>query len=166
MYQKEQLDEIYELEINKKTDTNKENIDLDIINTTNVNRNLKFYYHESNDSNEAKLKIAKNAYKYIQENTKMSFAFQFEILNLAHHYDNMDRESCARLNKIQYFPSFLFGNNLPKALKTKPKRNYKQLLPKFVGIGLLISSGVLAVTGKENVAETLASGLRRCDTNK
>ena len=163
MYQKEQLDEIYELEINKKTDTNKENIDLDIINTTNVNRNLKFYYHESNDSNEAKLKIAKNAYKYIQENTKMSFAFQFEILNLAHHYDNMDRESCARLNKIQYFPSFLFGNNLPKALTTKPKRDYKQL-PKLAGIGLLICSGVLAVTGKENVAETLASGLRRFNT--
>ena len=161
MYQKEQLDEIYELEINKKTDTNKENIDLDIINTTNVNRNLKFYYHESNDSNEAKLKIAKNAYKYIQENTKMSFAFQFEILNLAHHYDNMDRESCARLNKIQYFPSSLFGNNLPKALITKPKRDYKKV-SQIVrgGTSCIVLAGTifLAATGKET------SGLRRFNT--
>ena len=170
MYQKEQLDEIYELEINKKTDTNKENIDLDIINKTNVNRNLKFYYHESNDSNEAKLTIAKNAYKYIQENTKMSFAFQFEILNLAHHYDNMDRESCARLNKIQYFPSFLFGNNLPKALITKPT-NYKQTLNvliiagvSMVGLGLVAADDTALDTGKENVAESLASGLRRFNT--
>ena len=164
MYQKEQLDEIYELEINKTTDTNKENIDLDIINTTNVNRNLKFYYHESNDSNEAKLKIAKNAYKYIQENTKMSFAFQFEILNLAHHYDNMDRESCARLNKIQYFPSFLFGNNLPKALITKPT-NYKKYNSYLYPLIPVVTFALATVaTGGGNANDDATPGLQRTTT--
>jgi hypothetical protein len=110
-----ELQDIYKLEISNKNN-NKQNINLEVIAgitpTANDDCGVK---HEN---------IARAAYEYIQENIKMSYAFQFEILKLAHRFQHGnaiakdDRVNNVDIYKLQYFQSkLMFQERLPYVLK-------------------------------------------------
>ena len=81
-------------------------IDLDLV-TTMPSYSFKAEYDNYAGDEKGKLQVVKNAYSYVQENIKMSYAFQFEILNLAHRYDDSLEAS-----ELQYFPAKMMASNI------------------------------------------------------
>ena len=138
----------YELDGNDKV----ESIDLNSV-TTVPSYSFKAEYDNYAGDEKGKLQVVKNAYSYVQENIKMSYAFQFEILNLAHRYDDSLETS-----KLPYFPARMMASNigLPEVFVPQTSTPRPEVLRAAVSIGTTVTIANFA-----NFFEHGGAGLRR-----
>ena len=138
----------YELDGNDKVEI----IDLNSV-TTVPSYSFKAEYDNYAGDEKGKLQVVKNAYSYVQENIKMSYAFQFEILNLAHRYDDSLEAS-----KLPYFPARMMASNigLPEVFVPQTSTPRLKVLRAAVSIGTTVTIANFA-----NFFEHGGAGLRR-----